>query len=79
MLAQLKFEIPQGKTKLIASALLLIAAKVHEFRTPKYVELLKLGEHEFGSGDLTTTEAWLLGKLGFRVPVVLQLASMKAM
>lgn len=29
MLINLKFEIPQGKVKLMASALLLIAAKVH--------------------------------------------------
>jgi hypothetical protein len=41
MLNRLKFEIPQGKVRLMASALLLIAAKVHEFRTPKFVELLE--------------------------------------
>jgi hypothetical protein len=41
MLNRLKFEIPQGKVRLMASALLLIAAKVHEFRTPKFFELLE--------------------------------------
>lgn len=70
ILALLKFQIPQGKLRLFSASLLLIAAKVHEFRTPKFVDLLQWGEHEFGSGDLVRAEAEILQKIGFRIPVV---------
>jgi|694.fasta_scaffold49772_3 hypothetical protein len=78
MLATINFEITTERTKLIASAILLIAGKVHEFRTPKFVDLLRWGAHEFGSGDLVLAEFELLKMMEFKVPVVFKISGLEA-
>jgi hypothetical protein len=78
MLAAINFEIAAEKAKLIASAILLIAGKVHEFRTPKFVDLLRWGAHEFGSGDLVQAEFELLKMMEFKVPVVFKITGLEA-
>lgn len=71
-------DIPERKLKLVAAAVLLIAGKVHEFRTPKFLDLLKWGEYEFKSSDLVATEAQVLAMLDFRVPVAFKCCNIKA-
>ena len=69
MLAQLKLDPQPDNTRLLVAALLLLAAKVHEFRTPKFLDLIQWGGHEFGTRDLVRAEAELLLRLDFKVPV----------
>lgn len=54
ILNSLKIDIHSTKIRLTAATVLLIAAKVHEFRTPKFVDLVRWGEFEFRSQDLVT-------------------------
>lgn len=45
LLGKIKFQICPKKARLISAAVILIAGKVHEFRTPKFIDLLNWGEH----------------------------------
>jgi hypothetical protein len=56
----------------MVAALLLLSAKVHEFRTPRFMDVIRWGGEQFNSQDLITAEAELLMYFGFRVPVVLE-------
>jgi hypothetical protein len=71
LLHKIKFQIPHSRARLLAAALLLLAAKVHEFRTPRFSDLLLWGEHLFAPADLVQAEADLLIHFAFRVPVLL--------
>jgi len=43
---------------------------VHEFRTPKYFDLMNWSHHEFSSQLLTSAEAEILLLFNFKVPIL---------
>lgn len=48
LLKQINFEVEESKGRLLVAALIMIAAKVHEFRTPQFSALNIWGEFSFG-------------------------------
>jgi hypothetical protein len=72
LLAKIKFQISINRVKLLTAALLLLAGKVHEFRTPKFTGILSWLEHDFKKTDLIRAEAELLLHFNFNIPVTLE-------
>ena len=57
LLDKLKFQIPTPKVKLVAAAAIGLSAKVHEYRTPKFSDLMHWGCQELNDEELTLQEA----------------------
>ena len=84
LLQQLKFQTasmanPTPSPKLVAAATVALTAKVHEYRTPKFTDLMVWGSQEFSHLELTLQEGLLLQQIGYAVPAVLECETMKEM
>lgn len=77
LLKRINFEVEESRGKLLAAALLMIAGKVHEFRTPQYLDLAIWGSYAFGKNELIAAEGQLLIHFGFKVPTALNLNSLE--
>lgn len=54
-----------------------MAAKVHEFRTPRYSDLVAWGNYNFSRAELATLEGQLLIEFNFKIPVAVHFQSIR--
>ena len=69
--------LPVGQERLIATALIVMAGKVHEYRTPQYSDFSLWANFSFSREELVQTEGNLLILLGFKIPAVLNCRSLQ--
>ena len=47
ILEKMEFKLNEGKERLIAATVLQTSAKIHEYKTPTYSQLIAWGSHSF--------------------------------
>ena len=77
ILRQLPLPLCLGSDRLTAAALLEMAAKVHEYRTPIFANLTFWGGYSFGSEQLVRAEREILNHICFKIPSVLGCRSLR--
>lgn len=71
LLESVRSPIVEERLRLTLATVVLVAGKVHEFRVPKFLQLMQWGGQQFGVGELVVGEAEMLAACGYRVPVSL--------
>lgn len=71
LLRQVRFEVEEGRERLMAAVLVAMAGKVHEYRAPEFQSLSAWSAFSFRREELVAAEGEMLLYFGFRVPAVL--------
>ena len=75
ILQKMSFSGCHALCRVVAAAIVSIVGKVHEYRVPKYRELIIWGMQTFSEANILKTEGEILKGINFEVPILTSVAS----
>lgn len=52
LLSRINSKIPENRLRLMVAGLVLLSGKVHEYRTPRFMDMIRWGGEHFSNEDL---------------------------